>query len=372
MNILIEIYIFICVMLLIFNIGFLVMKNIKNHKLYPKDSKMGIKIRQELKDLKETGILSKSMEDILTNKISQTDGLIALQNELTNETEIKIRPYIFMQIDTYMDKSDYEQAYYTYVVSTLDYTQVKVDTEFARKFMKFLDSESLYTFTNAMEAVYSFGEGHLLINAIDNLDQRPGFYHKKLFVDGLLGFKGDIKEFEKNVINKFEGYSKSTQESLLDYFRIQGEDISELCLGLIEKGEGDVLYAAMRYFVKYPSESSKVIFLNILENSDNWIEQMLAIQGLKSFNDPKTKNTIKNKVNSRNWHVRTNAISYLYDLNISQDEIYDILFIRDRYANEALLYQYKDDKNMSKYITNTIQLLNLDKSNNDEFNLEMA
>lgn len=372
MNVLIEVYIFICVMLLLFNIGFLVMKNIKNHKLYPKDSKMGIKIRQELKLLKETGILSKDMENILTNKISDTNNLIALQNELTDEIELEIRSYILMQIDNYMDKSDYEQAYYTYVVSTFDYAKVEVDTEFARKFMNFLDSDSLYTFTNAMEAVYSFGEGNLLINAIDKVDQRPGFYHKKLFVDGLLGFKGDIKEFEKIVINKFEGYSQSTQEALLDYFRIQGEDISELCLRLIENGEGDVLYSAMRYFVKYPSQASKYIFLNILESNENWVEEMIAIQGLKSFSDIKTKNIIKNKVSSRNWHVRINAISYLHDLNISQDEMYDILFMRDRYANEALLYQYKDDKQMSKYITNTIQLLSLNESNNDEFNLEFA
>ena len=34
------------------------------------------------------------------------------------------------------------------------------------------------------------------------------------------------------------------------------------------------------------------------------------------------------------------------------------MYQKDRYANECLLYQYRGDKEMTRYIIDTIQLLN--------------
>ena len=44
---------------------------------------------------------------------------------------------------------------------------------------------------------------------------------------------------------------------------------------------------------------------------------------------------------------------------MSKEEIFNILYQRDRYANESLLYQYREDKEMTRYIVDTIQLLNM-------------
>ena len=40
---------------------------------------------------------------------------------------------------------------------------------------------------------------------------------------------------------------------------------------------------------------------------------------------------------------------------MSKEDIFGILSIKDKYANEALLYQYKDDEEISKYITDVVQ-----------------
>lgn len=36
-------------------------------------------------------------------------------------------------------------------------------------------------------------------------------------------------------------------------------------------------------------------------------------------------------------------------------QIFDILCLRDQYANNALLYQYRHEEDLSQYITDTIQ-----------------
>lgn len=363
-------------MLLLFDIGFLVVKNIKNHRFYPQNSQLQITIRKELDNLRSTNKLSKGLESILTNKLSKTNNLIIFQNELENKKlDYDFKPYIFAQINNYLDKSDYEQAYYTYLISTFNYENDNLNSNFRLQFMKFLNTKSLYTFTNTMKAIYAFGEAHLVVLAIDNIDERPGFYHKKLFVDGLLEFKGDREELKKELLYKFQGYSPATQESLLDYFRLAGEEVSDLCLEIVRnlKGNSQVRYSAMRYFFKFPSLASKNIFLDILKDEDSlWIELMLAIQGLSLYEEPRIKAIISKMVTSKNWYVRMNAIEYLHNMKISRDEIFDILFLRDKYANEGLLYQYKDDKEMSRYIINTIQMLNKEISESDEAINELA
>ena len=51
-------------------------------------------------------------------------------------------------------------------------------------------------------------------------------------------------------------------------------------------------------------------------------------------------------------------MEYVHDKGLSKEDIFNILYQKDRYANECLLYQYRGDKEMTHYIVDTIQLLN--------------
>ena len=366
MSAIIEVYIFVCVMLLIFDIGFLIVKNTKNKRYHPQGNKFKELVQKEFENYDKSKGLSNTFKAQLTNKIKKTRYLVILQNELEEVKEgkeqlsLELRPYIFNELENYKEKSDYEQAYYTYVISKFDYSKHKADHAFCSKFITFLDSKSLYTFTNTMNAIYSFGDHNLMCLAIEKVSERNGFYHKKLFVDGLLTFNGDFKQLNKLLEEKFYKYSPMVQESLLDYFRLKNANASELCIDILRnKNVGSqVLYSAMRYFAKYPDAKSKQEFLEILQNDNAlWVEQMLAIQGLKHYNDASLKTLIGRKITSPNWYVRLNAVAYLHDHNMNKGDIFNILSIKDKYANEALLYQYKDDEEISKYITDVVQRL---------------
>lgn len=362
MNIIVLVYLVVCVVLLAFDIIFLTVKRMRNHRFYPKMDKFEQQAEEEIGCRKKEGAFSGEFKESLTKKLGKTKYLIALQNVMTAHPESRdfFKPYLYACMDKYKKKSDYEQAYYAYVISTLGYEEAGVPKEFASGFWSFLDSKSLYTFFNAVNAVYEFGDEKLLLAVVSKIDERAGFYHKKLFVDGLLQARVDRESFGKKLMEHFDGYSDFTKGCVLDYLRFAGVEASDFCMGLMKKQEEnhEIQYAAYRYFIKYPCGESKKYFEELLKKQDAvWIEQMLAIQGLSSYDEPEIRALIKEKITSRNWYVRVNTADYLRKYGLEKSELAEIIAWKDRYTNEILLYQYRDDEEMSAYITEMVEKL---------------
>lgn len=360
MNIMIRIYLMVCVMLLLFDIIFLFIKNMRHHQLYPRNAGFAQEIQAEYQRYLESGAFSEEFPKRLYKKIKKTKNLITLMSQIKERPEMAplFQEYIFGVIESYKKKKDIEQAYYTYVISTFDYSKKKIAPEFAGEFLTFLDSKSLYTFINTVNGFYVFGEVHLLMTAVDKIDGRGGFYHKKLLVDGLLSTNVDKKELGEHLISRFDRYTLHTQDSLIDYFRMSGYDAKELCCKLIADPETDreLGFTAMRYFVKYPYEKAKPFFIQWLKASEeDWVRQMISIQALSNYEEPEIVELMKDKITDRNWHIRSNALNYLYRRGMSQEEVYEILAKRDKYTNEALLYRYSADEEMSAFINQTIE-----------------
>lgn len=362
MNLFIEIYIILCVALLIFDLVFLAAKNFKNYEFYPRNPAFEERLRREILQRRETGSFSDSFTKELPRLLEKTKNLITLQTELEKDPEASewFRTTVYALIETYQKKTDYEQAYYLYFISTFDYSKEPVSASFSEHLMSFLDSKSLYTFSNTMNVLYRIGQVNLMVMAIDKADERGKFYHKKLLLDGILASNIDLEELTVKLVGRFRQYSPHMQDCILDVFRMGKGDASGLCMELIQDTDTDeqVRYSAMRYFIKHPAPQSREFFLNILENESSvWIEQMLAIQGLSRYDDNEVYHAIKRKATSYHWHVRTNAVEYLHRQGISREELSDILRTQDKYASEALLYQYRDDHEMTLFIIQTIQAI---------------
>ena len=87
------------------------------------------------------------------------------------------------------------------------------------------------------------------------------------------------------------------------------------------------------------------------------MDQMMAIQALERSEDAAAREAVLKKVTSPNWYVRTNAAAYLHRRGLTRSQIFDILYLRDAYADDALLYQYRHEKELSRYIIDTMQAL---------------
>ena len=337
-------------------------KSITSFAFYRKNHRLEKWIRKEIALKRKTGSFSSDFISNVSPLLSKTKNLITLHSELENAPDAAewFRTVILSKIDVYLKKTEYEQAFYTYVISLFDYRDEPVPPNFANQFLSFLNSKSLYTFSNAMNAIYRFGQVRLLLLGIDKANEKGQFYHKKLLVDGILSSTVDQTALSTELVKRFHHYSPYIQECLLDVFRMGGANTSDLCIELITDSNTNeqVRFCAMRYFIKHPDPSSRALFMDILRNEEVvWVEQMLAIQALGHYHDDETYQAIKDKVTSQHWHVRIKAVAYLHDLGINREDIYEILQMQDKYASEALLYQYKDDHEMTLYIIHTIQSL---------------
>ena len=362
MSVLIKIYILFSIALLVFEVGFLAI-NTRNHKQFvQQNTRFANKLRDEIALRRKTNAFSPKFYRELPHLLTKTKHLVALQTELEKDSEVAdwFRVAVFSQMDTYCKKPACEQAFYAYVLSCFDYTKTPIPPEIANRLLALLDSPSLYTFSNTMQVFYQSGEVRWLLLAIDKADKRGKFYHRKLLTDGILSAKVNQTELTRELEQRFYQYTPHTQMCLLDMFRMGQGDASALCLRVLNDTtlDEEVRYCAMRYFGKYPSMASREIFLRILNKDDaEWVAQMLAIQGLRHYHDAETRRAIQQKVTSCHWYVRTNAVEYLHEQALNRKEIVEILQMQDQYASEALLYQYRDDHEMTQFMIDTMQAM---------------
>lgn len=71
MRILLSIYIFICIMLFLFNIGFLMIKNIKKEKLLSKNRDIEEKLISELKKYSENNGFNRKFKKYISKKLKK-------------------------------------------------------------------------------------------------------------------------------------------------------------------------------------------------------------------------------------------------------------------------------------------------------------
>ena len=365
MRIILGVYIFICIMLFLFNIFFILIKNTKKNRMFSSDKSIEEKFVLSIKNYDSKVGLDREIKDYISKKIEKTKNLIELMDVfeknrdiISDELAIEIREMILEKEEIYVKSKEIEKAYYPYVLSLFDYS----DREFTRyeksNIVDFLECESLYTFVNTMELVYKISDLELLEMAMEKVNTSEIFYHKKLLIDGLMKYKGNEKDMRDSIEKHFFSYKDEVQEALVDFCRMRKLEINSLCMEILNKENEiypDVRYATMRYFISNRDEDSKYYFIMLLQQ-DNiyWVEKMLSIQVLYKYNDDIIYDLIKDCATDRNWYVRNAAIKYLHSKNIGQDEIFSVLDKRDRYTNEELLYEYREEKNISDYIKEMI------------------
>ena len=360
MKLMIEFYITICILLLIFNMMFVLNKNIEIMYFGNSSKHFQRYILKTYGKYNTMNRLDKKDKKKINRKLGKVKYLAALHETMQmlkpidTEFEEDIKRTVWNQVDKYLNKNNEEQGYFAYVLSTFNYSSITECDDNMIHFISFLKTDSLYTLTNAMSAICRFNNPYMVHLAIEIINTSHIFYHKKLLTQELLNFKGDQEELKQILISNFKQYNNTIKEGILDYFRLKELEASDFCMEILEdeKEDNEIIYASMRYMAKNPTEKAKMIFQNILnKGSDDWIKEMLAINGLIRFKDSFTKELIYGKVTDINWDVRSNAIKYFVINFPVESDLKAILKLKDKYTNESLIYQYKqiseEAKNMN-------------------------
>ena len=129
MAIILSVYIFVCIMLFLFNIFFILFKNIKKNRMFSSDKSIDEKFTLAMENYEHQVGLNKDTKEYISKKIEKTKNLIELMHTLEKNKNLiskdvmeEIREMIIEKEEIYVKKKEIEKAYYPYVLSLFDYS----------------------------------------------------------------------------------------------------------------------------------------------------------------------------------------------------------------------------------------------------------
>lgn len=378
---LIYFYILICISLILFNIAYVISKSIRNTTLEPRSTKFKKLFDEEVNTFKDTNEISSKYKQYLDEKLKRVRLLIVFQHKIEKlqETEPElgkkflegIMPTIFGLHSRYNKKSNDEKAYFAYILSTLDYSNVKPNKQIIDIMIEYLNVKSIYVKTNTMKAIYKMGDVQVMIRAIKVEDASETFYHAKLLTDGLLTFSKNKEELNAELWKILKTLTPETQVAIIDYYRICGADFKEELIQFLKNEETDleVKCSVIRYYTKYKHQEALEILSDYVKDDelDSWITKSTSILALKNYECNEVKEVLKKELSSRNWFIRNNSAKVLTDWGLSEEDIMDIFKVEDKFAQEILIYYLRGKAQENKLIEKIIGYLE-----NKEKESEMA
>lgn len=350
-------YALLCLALIGFDCLWSLIIYFKNKRIKKLEDEFSKKFEDQLNKITSVSEIEKSHVKYLTKKLRNVDNLKAFHLALekfkdNNGTE----PYlmqlgkIFVLLAAKYEKQDsINKAYFAYVMSQYPITFAETANSISEILISYLYDKSVYCRENALQALYQIGDEENIIRAIKILDNRKVYYNSKLLTDGLYSFKGNHEKLSIKLIENFSFFHEPMQVAIINYLKLININLSEMLFGLLidKKLNNEIKFALIRYYGKHYFEPAKRVLIGYLlqKNTEEWESAALSARALSRYEDRDVIDILKSSLSSRNWYVRLNAASSLCDMNVSDDEYFDIINGNDRFAREILQYTFGIKKN---------------------------
>ncbi len=351
---LIYVYMSICVSLMVFNAFYaIIMKQVNksiemNTDIYEKEISNQVDRVQNGLNITEQHrkFLYKKLKKIshLTAFDKSLESIYAERHDDTTKYLLQIYP-VFMYLSTEYGKKDrVKTAYLPYVISKYNLLKLKNTKFILDLVLDLLHSENVYCRENALKAIYSMGDSDCVVKALKIINSGEHFHHPKLITDGLMTFNGDTKELAEKLWNDFDVFSLTMQTNILNFIRFAGIRNDEAMLEVIcsEGSNKEIRFAAMRYFEKFYCPTAEEILHKFAKNEEgySWEYQAIASSALKSYPGKETEKILKNNLGNPNWYVRYNSAESCEKLGLSYSDLITVFNGGDRYAREMAQYRF--------------------------------
>ena len=352
-ELMIYVYIAICVSMIVYNIIYVFVLRHREVSLNSNSEKFEKIILDEIGRIKNgEGISSKHIR-LLRRKLDGTAGITAFDKalervfEMTPEYAEKYIVGIFCVFEflteRYMTKDTIKIAYFPYILHKYKILKYDVDGHLTELLFELLRSVNVYCRENTLRALYSMENTEITINALRIIDKNLSFHHPKLICDGLVLYNGDKQALKDRFFSEFGAFSVQMRVNVLNYFRFGDVRCDEEMLSILadEKEDNEIRYSAIRYFEKYPNENAKHALQAIAENLEGrtWEYQAIATSALKSYPDDVTFRILVKNLSSSNWHVRQNSAISCEKLGYTYHDLISVFDGDDRYAREIMRYR---------------------------------
>ena len=352
-EIMIYVYIAICVSMILYNIVYVFVLNHREKSLVSNSKKIEKAIYDELDRIKSGGVVCEKHKKMLCKKLNRTSGITAFDKALENlfESETETVQVYLVQVFSvfeylthrYIKKDTLKIAYYPYILYKYDILKYQDNPELNEILFELLRSVNVYCRENTLKAIYSIRNPEMAAYALSVVDKNLSFHHPKLISDGLMFYKGNKDDLKEKLFEKIDIYSTGMRLNILNYFRFADIRCDEKMLEILtdEKENDEIRFSAIRYFEKFPNDSARCVLQSIAENLDGkaWQYQAIATSALKSYPDEVTFRILVRNLSNHNWHVRQNSAISCEKLGYTYHDLISVFDGDDRYAREIMRYR---------------------------------
>ena len=353
-NLLIYLYMAICICLLLFNMVYFARDFFKRKR----DPETVRKYMNKLYEVLETsGVekISEKEEKFWIRKLGRCSELILFQQaveelEAKGEQE-KIEKWIgnnrdlFYKLSSaYMKKRGMEKAFMAYIIEQHHLCGPGARDPFALQMEWLVLDHSIYCRENALYALYAGGQPVHVIKAYHILTRMRIEHSSKMVTDGLLSFQGDRELLAEELWKNWAHFATYYKICFVNFFRMISGNFTERLLTVLEdeKNDRELRFAAIRYFRKYRYDKAREYLCCLVEDwrESDWEYAALSALTLESYPGERTIEALKKGCESRSWYIRYNSAQSLGKLIDYERKEEFIQTEKDVYAKEMMEYKF--------------------------------
>lgn len=349
---LIGLYLFVSLMMIAFNFGFLFYEKVHARRFATRTARMAESLSDEIE--RNAEFPTAEHKRVLERRMKHLAGMEAFDLTVEHLSALdmdKSQQYL-SNIGSVFDhltyhftkKSDLHRAYFSYVLKRW-YRQCPASDTVTQALLRFVREGSFYVRQNAFEALAQVGSAHAFVEAMVLVERGRDFHHPKLVTETALAFAGDTEELEVELRRRFAGFQPNTQAAVINYLRMSGRGDSEKLLVLLEDESTniEVRLACIRYFMRNfwkPAEATLRGFA-ATDDPSRWEYTAIAATALANYQSAESLEVLKRCLSSTSWFVRFNAAKALYDWGLDLDDLSDVMQGGDAYARDMLMYRWE-------------------------------
>ena len=339
-------YIFICVVLLLFNLLYIfrsgIIKRQRQRKIqhwekYLDNFAEGAPIWEpgellrRLKNVQELMAFYEAME--LREQVQPGAAASFFQEH---------HPVVLELAREYGEKDAMEQAFFAYVIAVFHPAIGDRRSPLLEFLLNYLDHSTVYSRENVLNALYALGNIQSVEHAFLFMSQRGWYHDPRLLADGLNRFRGEKEPLANRLWSCRGQLIECFQVGAIRFAEALDEDqFAEAFLRALETENlpTETQFTLVRYFRRHAVPYAQPALLRLLKSEAEGRRELAiaAATALASYPDEKTRQALKGALHSSYWYVRQNAARSLKAQGVTW-EACGIDASTDRYATEMLEY----------------------------------
>lgn len=354
-------YLFICIILLLYNILYIFYSN-RGEKKY-KESVMEWQklIVRQITRLSEGKLVEQNHKKVMEKQLINVNQLISYVRALdtlrehAEELEEYLRQnYIVIQSLAYhySKKESMERAYFAFFISQNVPKDGKEYSPLMEILLSYLENSTIYCRENVLNALYALGNSQAVENALQIINDRKWFHHQKLLSDGLITFSGDREELAERLWSHLKKWDDNLMISIVQFITTSSDKFKKRFLVVLQSEDVDIeiRLVILRYYRRHVYEPVRPLLLSYLRGENATDENMRIVTAsvLDRYPGEETVEALKSTLHHSNWYFRYNAASSLVSLKVDITQLEDVLEGKDRYAKDILTYMIAQRKGEGK------------------------